>query len=174
MSAEAQRGRWRAATKRYAVAHPHKVRARWARYRDENKEKISARRAAYYQRNKQKIKDKDALRRKESAEAVARIQRRWRAKNKHAINAHTARRKANQLQATPAWANQFFIDEIYDLAQRRTRVTGIEWEVDHVVPLKSPLVCGLHVEHNLRVIPAVVNQAKGNRHWPDMFEMRIT
>jgi hypothetical protein len=40
--------------------------------------------------------------------------------------------------------------------------------VDHVVPLKSPLVCGLHCEANLELIPANDNFRKGNRHWPDM------
>jgi len=29
-------------------------------------------------------------------------------------------------------------------------------------------VCGLHVEHNLQVIPRSVNQSKNNRRWPDM------
>ena len=40
--------------------------------------------------------------------------------------------------------------------------------VDHIVPLQSPLVCGLHVHDNLRVILAVDNASKANRHWPDM------
>jgi hypothetical protein len=72
------------------------------------------------------------------------------------------------LRATPAWANHFFIEEAYDLAQRRTKSTGIKWHVDHIVPLRSKRVCGLHVENNLQVIPARTNLEKGNRVWPSM------
>ena len=81
-----------------------------------------------------------------------------------------ARYRARRFYATPAWANEFFIEEIYDLARRRTKATGIEWEVDHIVPLNSKKVCGLHVEYNLQVIPAKLNRSKGNRWWPDMPE----
>lgn len=71
-------------------------------------------------------------------------------------------------RAVPEWRNKFFIAEIYDLAAMRTKATGIEWHVDHVVPLRSSLVCGLHVETNLQVVPAALNWSKGNRAWPDM------
>ena len=79
-------------------------------------------------------------------------------------------RKIKQRGAMPPWANSFFISEIYDLARLRTRLTGVAWEVDHIVPLRNPLVCGLHVEHNLRAIPKMQNKTKGNRYWPDMPE----
>ncbi len=92
----------------------------------------------------------------------------WQTKNRGRVAAIEAGRKAAKLRATPSWANQFFIEEAYDLAQRRTKATGIRWEVDHIVPLRSRLVCGLHVEHNLCVIPKSTNAAKGNRFWPDM------
>lgn len=79
-----------------------------------------------------------------------------------------ARRRATKLKATPSWANNFFIEEIYDLAKLREKHTGIKWHVDHIVPLKNSLVCGLHVEYNMQVIPAKDNLSKGNRFWPDM------
>jgi hypothetical protein len=84
------------------------------------------------------------------------------------MNEKVVRRNAEKLKATPSWANLFFIEEAYDLAQRRTEATGFQWHVDHIVPLRSKRVCGLHVEHNLQVIPARTNLAKGNRVWPFM------
>ncbi len=92
----------------------------------------------------------------------------WRRANPGANNATGARRRAAKLQATPAWANPFFIGEAYDLAQLRQKMLGGRWHVDHVVPLVSDIVCGLHVEFNLQVIPGSENELKGNRHWPDM------
>jgi len=96
------------------------------------------------------------------------ISNNWRKRNPEKVNAVYARRRAAKLRAVPKWANHFFIREIYDLAKRRTQVLGYPWHVDHIVPLTSPLVCGLHVEHNLQVIPRSVNQSKNNRSWPDM------
>ncbi|MDP3937669.1 MAG: hypothetical protein Q8R92_05985 [Deltaproteobacteria bacterium] len=90
---------------------------------------------------------------------------------KHAAAA--ARYRSAVTRGAPAWANSFFIEEIYDLARRRTEATGYEWHVDHIVPLRSKTVCGLHVEHNLRVIPKAVNLSKGNRHWPDMPDQAV-
>jgi len=71
-------------------------------------------------------------------------------------------RERNLQQATPKWANRFFMAEAYELAQLRTKITGIHWEVDHIIPVKSKHVCGLHVEHNLQVVPANWNKTKSN------------
>lgn len=100
-------------------------------------------------------------------------QKRWRDRNPGKIMAVVRRYQAKKLHATPKWANQFFIEEAYDLAARRSAIKcgGIaKWQVDHIVPLQHKLVCGLHVEHNLQVIPAMQNQKKNNRYWPDMPE----
>lgn len=66
-------------------------------------------------------------------------------------------------KVTPKWANTFFLKEAYRLARLRTRLTGIKWEVDHIVPLNHPLACGLHNEFNVRVITQFENRSRGNR-----------
>jgi hypothetical protein len=70
-------------------------------------------------------------------------------------------------EATPAWAVQWKIRWIYAVA----RLTGRS--VDHIVPLGHPLVCGLHVEHNLQLMSVEDNCRKGNRSWPDMPEIQL-
>lgn len=80
-------------------------------------------------------------------------------------NERNARRRALKLKATPPWLTEehkFIIQEIYDLRKLRSELTGVEHHVDHIVPLKSKKVCGLHVPWNLQVIPAKQNLAKSN------------
>lgn len=80
------------------------------------------------------------------------------------VNARRCRLRA----ARPPWANKFFIREIYELAQLRTMATGVLHDVDHIVPITHELVCGLHCEANMQIIPSDLNKSKGNRYWPDM------
>ena len=90
----------------------------------------------------------------------------WKKKNPELHASYEAKRRAIKFNATPAWANEFFIKEAYALARLRTKMFGFKWHVDHTVPLNSKLVCGLHVETNLQVLPAVKNLAKSNTTWP--------
>lgn len=64
--------------------------------------------------------------------------------------------------AMPPWANKDEIKSVYKMSKELTKKTGIKHEVDHVIPIKHPLVCGLHVEYNLHVIPENENRVKSN------------
>lgn len=75
-------------------------------------------------------------------------------------------RRLLKLKATPPWLSsedRAKIEAIYQRARELTRLTGIQHEVDHVVPLKGEAVCGLHVPWNLQVLTQSENAAKGNR-----------
>jgi hypothetical protein len=92
----------------------------------------------------------------------------YRQANPHIINALNAKRRASKLQATPSWANKEHIDSVYLLASIN-RKAGLDVHVDHIVPLLSDLVCGLHCESNLQLLHSSNNTSKGNRHWPDQW-----
>jgi hypothetical protein len=84
------------------------------------------------------------------------------------VTAAVAVRRANKKGAVPGWFNKAEAAAIYNEADRLRREHGSVVHVDHIVPLTSELVCGLHWAGNLRIMSGADNQAKGNRIWPDM------
>lgn len=87
----------------------------------------------------------------------------WKKNNPNAVAAMSGKRRAMLRHAIPLWANGSLITQIYRQCRDKPG-----YHVDHIVPLVSPLVCGLHCEANLQVIPASENYSKNNRRWPDM------
>jgi len=86
--------------------------------------------------------------------------------NRAKINAKLKKRYANKKNRTPGWLtkdDEWMIEQAYELALLRTSIFGFQWHVDHVVPLQGKLVSGLHVPHNLQVIPARDNRSKSNK-----------
>ena len=79
--------------------------------------------------------------------------------------AESAKRRAAKLAATPSWVNNKEIAAIYQLRSEKEAASGMKYEVDHIVPLRGKLVCGLHVAANLEPIHAKVNRKKGNRFY---------
>lgn len=70
-------------------------------------------------------------------------------------------------QAWPEWcAEDPAFSVIYAEAKRR-RAAGEKVHVDHIVPICSAIVCGLHVPWNLQIITEEENLRKSNLWWPD-------
>lgn len=150
--------------KHYSIEFAWKRKA-WAKA---NPEKVKAMKRAYAAKHSKKIMERVVKWVRNNPEKRKANVSRWDKANADQVNAKTAKRRATKLNATPLWANTFFIKEAYHLAKLRTKVMGFEWEVDHIVPLQSKVVCGLHVENNLQVIPKMNNRIKSNTSWPDM------
>lgn len=75
--------------------------------------------------------------------------------------------------AWPEWADCEAMASIYREAAER-RAAGEDVQVDHMVPIKSSEVCGLHCEFNLRIIARIDNLSKGNNWWPNMWVKQYT
>ena len=67
-------------------------------------------------------------------------------------------RRTHESLQTPKWANLNKIKEIY----RESKQLGIDYHVDHIIPLRGKLVSGLHVHDNLQIIPRIPNLKKTN------------
>lgn len=143
----------------------------------DNKQRQQENRANWLALNKEKAAAITLAWQKKNRDRVNENYRRYYAKNKESVKARkilaiasdlpkdaakSAMRRFGRTKATPSWANKFFMAEAYRLAALREQVFGFKWHVDHIVPLKGEKVCGLHVENNLQVIPAVENIRKKN------------
>lgn len=68
---------------------------------------------------------------------------------------------SNIQRAVPKWYEADKVSALYKRADR----LGVH--VDHIVPLRSPIVCGLHCYDNLQLLPEKANLSKSNHMWPD-------
>jgi len=90
----------------------------------------------------------------------------WKKNNAGKAIELNARRRAEKKKRTPPWLTKEHIramTALYSQAAWLTRITGVQWHVDHIVPLNGKNVSGLHIPNNLQVIPARENLKKGNK-----------
>lgn len=98
-------------------------------------------------------------------------QEKYRKNNLSKFAAKSAKRRAVQKNSTFEVDSK--INRVYAVARMLTKLTGKEYQVDHIVPLKGVNVCGLHAYNNLCVIPAKDNLKKGNK-FDDFVDLKAT
>ena len=118
----------------------------------------------WYEQNKDKVISAAAAR---PAAVKQAYRNAWKQTHKIQVRADTKARRRKHRKATPPWITRkqkSEIRQIYQIAITMTQTTGEQYVVDHIVPLRSEVVCGLHVPWNLRVITQEENLAKSNKH----------
>jgi hypothetical protein len=146
--AEYQR-KYRLRTKEKLRSYQKKYRAK---YKLRDKEKLIEKNKLYRLKNNHKIKQYYLNNKEEIKQKV----KEYRLKNPYIRRASWAKRKAIKLRATPKFANLEKIKEIYKNCPKG-------YHVDHIIPLQSKIVCGLHVEWNLQYLTASANCSKSNK-----------
>ena len=139
----------------YATAHPEVLAAKTKRHRERHlveKRKLDCAVSARY--------------RVANREKVSATKKAYAQSNRHKVNASVARREAAKAQRTPVWLTEddhWMIEQAYELAALRTKMFGVAWHVDHILPLRGKTVSGLHTPYNMQVILGSENCRKGNR-----------
>lgn len=128
-----------------------------------NKDKIREYQKQYDKLNKEKITSRKA----ETIDKRREVKRLWVKNNIGAVLASSAKRRSAKLLRTPNWLTEF--DHLkmkcyYQVASMRSKESGQNWHVDHIIPLQGENVCGLHVPNNLQIIPAIENMRKNNHY----------
>ena len=140
-----------AKSRKYVLAHPEQDKAYKKKYALNNPEKIIASNRKYAQKNAEKMNE------------YSRRYRKWKPWMTNAAYKRYMTAKENQY---PLYANEDKIKIKYRTAQIMTRITGVQYHVDHIIPLQGKLVSGLHHEDNLQVIKAKDNRAKSGNFIP--------
>ena len=113
------------------------IRKKQREHRDANREKSRMYFKAYVQRDYVKVKSNEKC------------------SKRRALEIRTSKFELN---------NSGNILKLFKLSNKKTKETGRDYHVDHIVPLQGRLVSGFHVSGNLRVVLADTNLRKNDRY----------
>jgi hypothetical protein len=132
-----------------------------ANFRQKNSDLVKK----YNKSNKTKLNEQKINWRDNNQEKTKLATKKWYKNNTAKVFASVRNRNLAKIQRTPNWLNVGHIAEIESVYEycSALRQAGLDYHVDHIVPLRGKTVSGLHVPWNLQVIPGSENMSKGNR-----------
>jgi hypothetical protein len=177
MTPEEKKAKRKARAKSYYEANKERIRAKHKAHYAANKEKFAAAHKAYYEANKEVLLAGSRAWKAANKDKHKEQSRRSYLKNKDLVNERAvARAKTNPAKscevrnavragpAVPQWVDRKACEHFYELAANWNDIWPDDpVEVDHIVPLKSKVVCGLHVHWNLQVLRSTDNRKKADK-----------
>lgn len=125
----------------------------------ENKEHVDEVERKYRERNKSW-----GIKRKTTPNEIA-CTKRWQERNKakvkmYQMNNRVKKRYTPEIMSRWSELDEFVLLECFDVCMERKELTGIEWSVDHMIPLARG---GAHSWDNFQPIPRSINILKKDR-----------
>ncbi len=117
-------------------------------YKRGNRDKVKKYQAEYYAKNESKRE----------------YNKQYQQLNPNKMAASAQKRAQAEKNATPAWLtpDQRKSMKLLKLAAKLMSNGGVQYVVDHIIPLQGTHVCGLHTPWNMRILTAADNAKKFN------------
>lgn len=104
--------------------------------------------------------------RRNNPEKVSEYSKNWRQNNPEKSYTYSnARRSQVKNSILTIWneLDEFVLQQTYELCKLREKCLNIKFQTDHMIPLRSKTVSGLHVWNNFQCLPQVINMFKQNK-----------
>ena len=134
-----------------------------AEYRQKNKEKIKQHQSQKYHNNKEYYQKRAAKYYQKNKEKIKNNSKKYWENNKEYYHRKSILRLVLIKEVTPLWYEKEKINKLYKLRDLMTKTWGVQFHIDHIVPLQHDKVCGLHCLDNLRPMIGTLNIAKSNK-----------
>ena len=115
------------------------------------------------QREWDRRNSKDKYQKAKSKEGYRESRQRSYQKNKASYVTRAYNRYMKRKQHTLKNVTYKDLQVFYEEARKLTEETGIVHNVDHIIPIKNDLVCGLNVPWNLQILTEFENKSKKNK-----------
>ncbi len=156
--------------KEYYIKNKTKINKRSNAYREKNKDKLNTYAVNYRDTHRSSIRKKDREFYNNNKSSICKVKSEYRKRVKHTSGyiitqrIKSAKRRALKLNATPSWSESEKIKVLYEKSVWLESLTGLKYNVDHIIPLQNESVCGLHVWWNLQILESKLNFSKGNKY----------
>ena len=131
-------------------------------FREKNREIVLKKDKEKREKNRERVRYSSKKWESRNPDKVYEKRKRWSIANRGKVNLYATTRRAIKRKSIPAWADRDLIRDIYLEGNYQ------QLHVDHIVPLNSNRVCGLHWEGNLQLLSKSDNSKKAHRIWPNM------
>jgi hypothetical protein len=152
----------------YCIENSEKLKLQKQIYSKVNSEQAVARSSEWSKNNRERSRAIKTKWRINNSKKMNDIRTEWSKNNPEYLAFNCRKYQASKKNAIPKWADMKKIRYIYKESRRLSLETGIQHHVDHIVPITSDIVCGLHCEANLQILTFNENVKKGNHYWEDM------